>query len=251
MATGRTTLNHCRFYAGGYDLSGYARWFGPLTWEYHEADLTATMGDAVKGYLPDMPTIGVGTLAAVLDTTAGVGITIMETIDSRIVTAPIGIRAAPAAGDPCWCGEFLQLGYHGEESGGAAVINIPFGNWNSSGAVPAVANEKPWGVLLYPKTTPANTFDGPSVNNGAATTNGAVAYLQSFLNTANYTLTIEHSATGAFAGEEATLLTFTEIGANITAERKAVTGDVRQYLRFCGVKNAPGPLTVAVAIVRL
>ena len=65
---GRTLPRFTRVYIDGYDMSGYARTIGPLGWEFEEIDLTAQMGDAVKGALPGQATISPGTLNVVFET---------------------------------------------------------------------------------------------------------------------------------------------------------------------------------------
>ena len=73
MASGRMILKNTRVYVDGYNLSGYARSVGPLNWECGEVDLTAPMGDAIKGVLPGQPSITLGALNTVLDPTATTG----------------------------------------------------------------------------------------------------------------------------------------------------------------------------------
>ena len=72
--TGRTVQKHYRVYADGYNLSGMARTIGPIGVTYDEADLTAYMGDTVKGYLRNHAQSDLGALNAVFDNTATTGI---------------------------------------------------------------------------------------------------------------------------------------------------------------------------------
>ena len=66
MSVGRTKHKWERVYVDGYDLSGYGRTIGPLSWAYDEADLTAHMSDTVKGYLPNNANVNLGTFNAQL-----------------------------------------------------------------------------------------------------------------------------------------------------------------------------------------
>ena len=70
MATGRTVPRWVRFYADGFDLSGFSRTVGPLKWEFEEADLTVQMADAAKGFMPNLASISPGILNGVFDNTA-------------------------------------------------------------------------------------------------------------------------------------------------------------------------------------
>lgn len=257
MATGRTTLNNLRCYVDGYDMSGYARWIGPLTWEYQEADLTATMGDAVKGYLPEMPTLGVGTLAGVLDSTATVGMhPVMSVPTNRTVMVPFGIRAAPAAGDPVYCGRFRQLGYHAENAGGAVVVNMPFGQWSQAYGTADDTWEssnliKPWGLVIFPKTSLTVSVDGTTLNHGAPSSNGAV--LQVHIMSAvvgNVDITVQSSTTGAFAGEETPVTGMTQTFTLQGAYRYVATGAIKQYVRIEWTLGVGASVTAAAAFMR-
>ena len=78
-----------------------------------------------------------------------------------------------------------------------------------------------------------STGDGTTDDNGASTANGGAAYVHNFFAAGGGTLDLilTHSATGAFAGEETTLATFTQITATGVAERVAFTGTVERYVR--------------------
>ena len=74
---------------------------------------------------------------------------------------------------------------------------------------------------------------GTSMDNAAASSNGGSAYLQV---TASSVLTsldviIQGSTTGAWAGEETTLASFTQITATPGKERITFSGTVKRYLR--------------------
>ena len=96
---GRTLKKYTRVYVDGYDMSGYSRMIGPLQWEFEEVDLTAPMGDSVKGYLPGHPTISPGTLNVVFDNTAtsGAHAVLSSQNDDRVVLVAIGDRVSPPA----------------------------------------------------------------------------------------------------------------------------------------------------------
>jgi len=177
MATGRTKIKHWRVYVDGYDLSGFSRSIGPLEITYDEANLTAYMSDAVKGYLPNHAHANVGTLNSVFDNTATTGLhALMASAGTeRNVLVPIGIRAAPVDGDPCFGGQFTDSAYQVTEDGGAVTVSIPFAGW----AADATSRDYPlcWGTLLHASAARTNVqgvnagdgFDNPT---GAATAKG-------------------------------------------------------------------------------
>lgn len=118
MANGRTLQKHFRFYVDGYDLSGMTRSVGPFGIVSDEADLT-TWTDQVKGYLPGHTQITLGTFNAVFDNTAATGVhTVLGTAGGlRTCLLAMGIRGAPADGDPCFAGQFKQGAYQAVDDG--------------------------------------------------------------------------------------------------------------------------------------
>lgn len=143
MATGQTKHKHWRVYVNGYDLSGYSRSIGPLSVEYDEADLTAHMGDSVKGYLPNTGHVSPGTLNAVFDNTATTGLYALTQSTAgtqRNVMVPIGVRGAPADGDPVFCGQFYQNAFQVTNDGGAVTATIPYSGWAGDATTLSIPN---------------------------------------------------------------------------------------------------------------
>jgi len=253
MATGRTTPKNVRCYLDEFDMSGYSRSVGPLSWVYEEADLTCQMSDAAKGYLPGQASISPGTLNGVFDNTATVGLhVIASSVANRILTIPIGIRAAPAAGDPAFVGRFVQLGYNGELVGPSVYANIPFGQWDVSNLI---SYDKPWASLIHPKgaETAVNTAVGID-DYGSATALGG--YMVYHVVTANGTLTIKvqdaaintdisfADITGATTG----VVDFSSGGSGIVAIGTAAA--VRRYLRWQIVLGTTTTCTFILSWVR-
>src|SRR3972149_4593272 len=188
MATGRTLQKWVRIYAGGYELCSDARSIGPLIWQYDIADLT-TMCDEVRGGLPAHAKLGIGVLNGVMDNTANHLHDLPITSGSHVVMIPIGIRAAPAAGDPVYNGRFYIDGYESTDDGGASVVNVPFGDWDVANLI---GYSKPWGNLLLAY----GEIGSPTVNTsigiddrGAATTAGG--YFVYHLIDSNGTITLK------------------------------------------------------------
>lgn len=255
MATGRTTYNHMRFYADGYDLSGYSRQVGPLVWEYEEADLTAGLGDAARGRLPANCMINIGGYNGNLDNTAsGLHAVAVSPGVSRVVMAPWGIRAAPAAGDPVFCGRFQQAGYQAQEDGGAMTVTIPWDGWDAANLI---AFDKPWGVLLHANSaaTAANTGTGVD-DYGAATALGGYLVYQIFSMNAAGTVTIsvddsaDNSSFAALSGASSGAIGYASTPtAGIVAIGTGAT--VRQYLRWqIALAGGATTCTFASAFIR-
>jgi hypothetical protein len=255
MTTGRTTLKHSRFYCAGFDLSGYTRSFGPCDWTFEEHDTTCPLGDEVKGYLPGHPSISVGALNGVLDNTVTSGLhAILSTAgQSRVVMAPFGIRAAPAAGDPVFCGRFDQLAYTAAGDGVMAV-NIPFGMWDVANLVDYPS---PWGTLLHAKgaETAANTGTGIDNPTAGETLFGGYMVYQIFAygGTGSATISIDDSANNvdflALSGATSGAIAHTSMPtAGIVALGTNAT--VRRYLRWQLSLATLTSVTFALAFVR-
>ena len=200
MATGRTTIQFVDFYADGYDLTGYGRTVGPLTWEFEEIDLTAGMGDAVKGYLLGDATLGVGTYNAVFDNTALVSshVRLGSPGGYDTIMVPFGIRAAVAIGDPVYVGKFNQLAYGVVEEGKAVMINAVYGNTNPT---TILDYSKPWGRMLHinEAETAVNGVITDTIDNAVQTLLGGYIVYQVFAAAGagdmTATLKVEHSNT--------------------------------------------------------
>jgi len=253
MATGRTVQRWARVYMNGYDMSGYARSLSPLVQTFDEADLTA-LSDPVKGYLPAMCNLGIGTVNANLDTTATVGAHAVLSVPgvSRNVMIPIGINAVPAQGDVVYTGKFQQASYLTAEDAGAMVVSIDFSDPDASAPI---GYDNPWGVLLHASgaETAANTAIG--VDNGAASAFGGYLAYQVFAGDGTATISVDKSTT-------------TNVNASFSALSGATTGEidcsspksgfialanpsaVGQFLRWQIVLGTAETVTFALAFVR-
>ena len=257
---GRTVSKYIRCYVDGYDMSGYSRTIGPLLWEFDEADLTAQMGDSVRGYLPNLCNMSPGTLNGVFDNTATSGLhVIASSIQSeRVVTVAIGDRAAPAIGDPVYCGQPVQLSYHAEEDGGAVTAAIPFGMWEAANLD---GYPKPWGNLLHTLSaaTAANS-SGTGVDQiGASSAKGGyMVYHVTAASAAGHTATIkvQHSADevdGNYADLGGCTTGVVNVGtAPISGiiPTTAKTTTVNRYLRWQVALGTATSVTFALSFVR-
>ena len=257
---GRTHPKYARFYLDGYDMSGYARSPGILGWNYEEADLTADLGDAVRGYLPNQANISIGPFNGLFDNTVTSGLHVIGSAiqTERVVSVPIGDRAAPAVGVPVFCGRFVQLGYNPTEDAGAVVVNIPFGAWDLSNLIKYT---KPWGNLLRPKTatTGANSSGSGVDQAGAATSlGGYMCYHVFAASSAGHTATIkvQHSVDevdGNYADLGGCTTGVIDVGTAPVSgivTTTANTTTVNQFLRWQLTLGTATSVTFALSFVR-
>jgi len=238
MSTGRTLSRWARIYADGYDLSGHTREIGPLAWTYDEVEQVAMM-DSARGALPNHPEISIGTLNGLFDNTATSGIhaVLGSAGVSRDVLVALGIRAAPAEGDPAFMGAFNQNAYQIAPSGGDIALTVPFGKISPA---EGMLYEKPWGTLLHENAeeTEANAANGVDDDRRAAsTTSGGFLVYQilGVTGTGTVTISIDDSANNstwlALSGATSAAIAHTAVPcAGII--QLGVTATVRRYLRW-------------------
>jgi len=255
MATGRTLNRWARVYVAGYDLSCYSRTIGPLVADYNAADVTADMCDAVRGYLPDAPNISPGTLNGVMDNTATSGLHVTASTwpgTGKIVTAALGIRAAPAAGDPVFHGQFQLNSYQVLESGGAITVTAPFGNYDETAII---NHNKPWGVLLHANSavTAVNAAAGID-DRGAASSLGGYMVYHVLAGDGTATIKVQDAAVnndGGFAdlsGATTGVIDCSTVSSGIVA--LAIGATVRQYLRWQVVLGTASTVTFVLSFTR-
>lgn len=248
---GRTVSKFCKVYVGGFDITGYTRSIGSLDWSFDEADLT-TIGDSVKGYLPNLANISMGVLNTVLDNTATTGmIAALSTPGPRGVMVAVGDRAAPALGNPVWMGYFNQGSFQAAEEGGAMTLSLNFnapyqdGTWDTYFV--------PWGVLLHPMGAETSSTDGGTsagiYNFGATCNGGTFAYqCQGTDSNSSYVLKLQSSDDN---------ITYVDItGATVTVTARtggiievAKTVAINQYVRWC-LTNVDSSVTFACAFAQ-
>lgn len=164
-----------------------------------------------------------------------------------IATVLLGQNAAPADGDPAYSLAIRQ---------GKYSVIPKFGSFVSFSATLANRGELGgWGLALGVPTSFTNTANGSAVDGGAASSDGGAAYLHLLTAAATdrYTLVVEGSTTGAFAGEESTLATFTLDGAEVGSEFITISGSIPRYTRWKATRaagTAGDTVKIAVTLVR-
>jgi hypothetical protein len=159
-----------------------------------------------------------------------------------VVSVVLGQNADPVVGDPMYSLLILQGRYGTAPAvGGYVPFGAQFANRGDLGG---------WGVALTPPVTFTTTTTGTAVDNGAATTQGGAACLHVLTAAVSdtYTFIVEGSATGAFAGEQTTLATFTLNGSQVGSERAAINGTIPRYTRWKATRSGSAGNTVKVAL---
>ena len=258
MATGRTSRKWARVYMDGYDLSAFVRTLGPLSQVFATAPMAA-LSDGVAGVLPDHGEASVGTLAGFLDNTAsGLHTQLNAPGTFREVLVPIGIRAAPAQGDPAFGGAFEQLDYQAVPGDGFVFAELQFGNVDA-GYVDGVAAKQyrdVWGVLLHARgdETAGNTAIGVDDNGGTSAFGGLFCY-QLFSSNGTVTVAAQDAATNtdpSFAG--ITGASSGVVNASVTPVSGIVgvsrTLTIRRFLRWQLVLGTATTCNFASAFIR-
>ncbi|MEM5769850.1 MAG: hypothetical protein AAGU32_16410 [Bacillota bacterium] len=251
MSTGRTVSRWGRIYVAGRDLSGDTRSIGPLGMMQETEDMEG-LDWAVKAGLPGQSIITIGALNSMLNSDGAAQMhDLFNTPGSNYaVMIPIGIRAAPAQGDPVFCAQVNELGYTGEVGLNSLAMNLNFGGKPAS---LALNHKKPWGTLLRPKLATAgpNSSAG-GVDNGAASAFGGFFMYQVFAGDGTAILSVDDSANGsdyaALSGATSGSIDCSTPKAGII--QLATNAAVRQHLRWQLELETATTVTAAWAFVR-
>lgn len=236
MATGRTSDVFQRLYVDGYDLSGDTRKFAEMGVAFELGDTTAVT-DAIKNILVDNPMAKLGAVNVLFNNAAAGVHTIASAWASSAhrVMIPIGIRAAPAIGDPVFAGAFNLDDYTSQEDGNVAAATFKWGDWDPTATI-QYANL--FGILLAHKTarTAVNSSTGLD-DNGDSSAFGSFLMYQLFTSNGTVTLKVQDAATNtdpSFA--DLSGATSGSIDASSSPKSGIValgeTATVRQFLRW-------------------
>ncbi|MCS6302376.1 MAG: hypothetical protein H8K07_01720 [Nitrospira sp.] len=222
-AHGRLT----RVYINGYDLTGFYRKQGSeLTRETAESTV---FGLSDKTYLP-----GVRDASLSLE---GIFDGAVDGIEQVLLAA---LAADPTIAAICPQGDAL-----GNIALGFSALETKYAIESSIDDIVSLANElqstggRDRLLVHHALSTEVATGNGTSLDNGAQTTNGGVAYLQvpDITGITNLAVTIEDSADNV---SFATILTFAGVTADRNAQRVAISGTVRRYTRMRQVFTGAG-----------
>ena len=230
----RTNIKHARIYVNGYDLSGYVRDAGTLSWLY-DAVPDACITDEVKNVLLGQPSISLGPLNAVLDgDAAGLFTAFKDPGVFRYATVALGQLAAPVAGDPFFSWYLAQKDFSHVEGGGFVSVNLTF----DAGGAGFSTYGKPWGLNIHPKgaETAVNTAIG--IDSGIVSSAlGGIFVYHLFSSNGTITLKAQDAATNSDASfADITGATSGIIDASTTPKGAmvalGVTQTIRRYLRW-------------------
>ena len=93
-------------------------------------------------------------------------------------------------------------------------------------------------------------FTGTIFNFSAASTSGGSAYLQVISAVTTAALSIHQSQYASFSADDTELVAFTAVTGGRTAERKAITGAIKQYVRAYANITAGETVTFNIGIYR-
>jgi hypothetical protein len=237
--------DHVQVLVGGFELTGDLNRI-QISDERQMYDIS-TFSDAVHKFLPGRRKSSVQHNGWMNRNAARSHPVLRGSEVSGVVSVVLGNNTTPAAGDLSFSLSVVQGKYSVmPEVAKAIPFNASFAS-NSGG-------RGGWGVALCAPVTITNSTTGTAQDNGASSGNGGAAFLHITQNTSadTYAIVVEGSTTGAFAGEQTTVATFSANGTTITSERLAITGTVPRYLRYRATRtgSAGNPLRLAVMFVR-
>ena len=252
---GKTHSRWVRGLFGGANLRGDSRSIGSLGLQYDTAEahgFDATLKERLVGHADAM----FGPYQALFnDKVAATGPvqpgshTTLSAVGQPIASAFIGSGAAPAVGGAAYSMETQQTSYTvSATNSDAVVINADFTTRGNAGTAAK------WGLALATGAAGIDDTESlTSIDGGAATTAGAVAFLHITTSAGSmaandWEITIEDSADDStFAAVDA----FIADGSTATAEVLAIPGTIRQYVRATATKTAGADLVFWINFVRL
>lgn len=251
---GRTIGRWIRTYIDGVDWSPYIIGASEMGWSY-DAPLFHAQSDEGNGGLPDMPTVSLGDMQAVLFTATPSGFHNQASAvpETRTVMIPWGIQQAPVLGDYVFSYPFIQSNYIKAIDKGMSMVNMHF-------ALPAIAYGmtyiRPWGNLLHPKGTETAVNSAVYWDSSyAATAFGGYMCYQLFTSNGTVALKVQDSAAaGAGTGADLAGCTTGDIDATTTPKFGFIqigkTATVRQFLRWQLVFNTATTANFALSFTR-
>ncbi len=254
MAKGRTVgARWTRAYVDGYDMSGYTRSVGELQYGFTHNDVAA-LSDAIVGAYPGQCTIAIGDINGVLATSTG-SIAMHDKFSGgdavRDVMIPLGIRAAPAAGDPVFCAQVSQNSYNGSVADEILTVTMDLGSWDERGD--SKAYPVPWGYVIHASGAETTANSGTADHtHGSQTLLGGYMMYQVFPgSTGTVTLKIQDSTGGGWSDLVSSgVLTQVATTGLSKLVPLGTTGTVDTELRFQVTLGTATTTTFALAFVR-
>lgn len=232
----------CRIFLEGYGLTTDISNVTDIGNVYDELEVSGYTQD--HNYLPGMADATI-VLDGYFDDASGSTHTALKTItasQSKLVTVALGNNALPTLGDPAASMDAQEVNYTvSPPRDGVMMVNATFKNRG---------NNVEWGELLIDTSV---TADGQtsSVDNGALSSAGAVAYLHITALSAGDTIVVKvQDSTNN--SDWVDLITFALDGSAVDAERATVSGTVNRYVRVdYDVTGTDVSFPIAVNFIRL
>lgn len=209
------------------------QWSAP--WNAEMLDAT-TICDADKAYVPGLDT-STFSASGFYDADVHTDLTAFTTSENQLTYFPFG----DAVGSMAVIGSALRSDFEpGVTVSGLVAFDL--------GA--QVTGPTDFGLVLHALGAETADGNGTTVDNSAATSNGAVGSLHvtAYSGFTNIAVDIRHS-TDNFVASDDSLIAFTT-ATGVTGEIKAATGSVRRYVRVVWTKSGTGSATFAVAFAR-
>jgi hypothetical protein len=256
MATGRTVSKFLRIYYDGYDISGYVRNIGPLATTFAEVGEVTALTDPLRGALPGQGNVKLGTYTGIFESTPTTGILALGNAGKGAyhdISCAIGIRAVPAAGDPVFCGAFLQRDFVGAiDKAGGITVTMPFDAWAANAS--SLLYSYPWGKLQHALGAETAVNAAVGMDWGAATAKGGYAVFHLMSSDNAVTLAVQHSTTTNVDGSFSNLITSGSLNASVTPAHSLValsnTATVGQYTRWNISMGSATTATFVISFVR-
>lgn len=237
-------MRWARLHVGGYDLSGDARTVGTLDSTFGEADTTG-WNESTYNYLSDgRRMVGISGVQVLMNDDTGRAYTVLSgSAHALPVTLFMGGGGEPTVPDPAYLIPGLQFGDNVTLDGVIFKLDADMKFYAGSYAS---GSGNPYGVTLsYGAKTATST--GTSHDNEASSANGWSANLHvTASDGGTWEFKLQHSSDDS---SWADLATFTADGSAVTAEYKAGTGTVDQYVRLLETRTS-GTVTTSCAFAR-
>lgn len=220
----------------GYELTSYFR--SASTDASRDTAETSAFGDGAKTYIKGLKD---GTLSAegMWDSSAGASSDVLQAALDGDAAAIVTVLPE---------GDAVGAGAHGLEGPATSYAITSTVDDVEQVSVEAQASTgiEPLVSLMTVHEEAAGSYDGTSVDNGASSSDGAVAYLHAPDVQGTLDVKVQDSDDDVTFVD---LITFTQATADNASERVAVTGTVERYLRVQATV-ATGPATFHVAAGR-
>lgn len=243
MATGKTNARFYRLILNGIDASGDARQVGEFG-QMHDTSPVHGWNSGVMYYTLGPATRVLSGFQSVLN--KGGTYDELSAFTDYDCTLAIGVRAAPAVGDPAFLfvAKQANLVLTGQEG-----VTLEANYVEDAAGYPGTNNfDNPWGTVHAAGNSISATTNFTSVDNGASSANGIAAILH---------VTASSGGTWAFKIQDspddaawADVVTFSGVdGSATTSLMKTATGTIDRYTRLVATRTS-GTVTVWASLAR-